>query len=291
MNRKRIGVVVVNYNDFETTRVFLDNIIEFEYISQIVVVDNCSSDASFEILQNKYQEFEKIDVIKTEKNGGYGYGNNVGIKWLKAHYDISRILICNPDTSFEDVTVSVLSKHLDNIPNAAVVAPVMLNSSGEKQINTAWMIPSFFQYCMFASVLLGKLCNSFFIDTDVFLSQEPVEVGCVAGSMLMLNLEKFADANIYDENIFLYCEETVLGIKVAKNGYKTFLIPDCFFNHCHSASINKSIPKALTQQKIMWSSRMYVIEKYMNGNLFKKIFANICRCVSLIEVWFLNRPI
>ena len=54
-------------------------------------MDNKSTDFSFEKLK-KFQT-EKIRVISSEKNGGYGYGNNIGIKYAKDFLKIRYILI------------------------------------------------------------------------------------------------------------------------------------------------------------------------------------------------------
>ena len=62
-------LVVLNYNDYNTIEKFLNNAVHIESIDKLIVVDNCSTDNSFEKL--RAYESEKTDVIKTEKNGGY----------------------------------------------------------------------------------------------------------------------------------------------------------------------------------------------------------------------------
>ena len=37
----RIGDVVLNYNDSETTKAFINNIKDYETIEKIIAVDNC----------------------------------------------------------------------------------------------------------------------------------------------------------------------------------------------------------------------------------------------------------
>ena len=76
INGKRIGVVVLNYNDADTTDILLRDISLYPLIDHIVIVDNWSTDHSFEYLK-KWQS-NRIDVLQTDKNGGYSYGNNVG---------------------------------------------------------------------------------------------------------------------------------------------------------------------------------------------------------------------
>ena len=76
----KTGIVILNYNDYETTINMLNSIKDYDSLDHIVVVDNKSTDNSYEVL--KPYESKKIDVIQSKSNKGYSYGNNVGIKYL-----------------------------------------------------------------------------------------------------------------------------------------------------------------------------------------------------------------
>ena len=67
-------LIVLNYNDAETTLEFVEMAKMCNAIDKIVVVDNCSTDYSLSKLT--CLKSDKIDVIQTDKNGGYAYGNN-----------------------------------------------------------------------------------------------------------------------------------------------------------------------------------------------------------------------
>lgn len=81
-----VGCVVLNFNDSKTTIELLNRMKNMKSIDVIVVVDNCSTDDSFSVL--KQYTSKKIQVIQSEKNGGYGYGNNCGIAFLKPEFTI-----------------------------------------------------------------------------------------------------------------------------------------------------------------------------------------------------------
>ena len=75
MNVKtKICSVILNYNDAETTEQLVRLIHEYDVPEEIVVVDNASTDDSWD--QLKGLEDQKVHVIRAEKNGGYGAGNN-----------------------------------------------------------------------------------------------------------------------------------------------------------------------------------------------------------------------
>ena len=99
----------------------------------------------------------------------------------------------------------------------------------------------------------------------------------------MIDVERLGTTTPYDERIFLYCEETVLGIKTMNLGYKSYVIPDRYFYHLHSVSIDKSIPKEIRRYKLMWDSRLYVLKTYMKASFFQLMFAKIVKGLFLIE--------
>ena len=69
-----VDLLILNYVDYETTQELVNRIKSYKSIAHICIVDNASPNESFEQLQNNC--CDKIDVIQTPKNGGYGYGNN-----------------------------------------------------------------------------------------------------------------------------------------------------------------------------------------------------------------------
>ena len=79
----KVALIVLEYNDAEETVKYVKKVSEYETINKIVVVDNHSTDVNtMEIL--KEIESEKVAVMQTEKNGGYSYGNNFGMKYLES---------------------------------------------------------------------------------------------------------------------------------------------------------------------------------------------------------------
>ena len=110
-----------------------------------------------------------------------------------------------------------------------------------------------------------------------------VNVGCVAGSFLVVDTEKFVKAGLYDEKIFLYCEETTLGIRLMKMNYDSVLLRDLYFVHHHSTSINKSIQSVIRQKELMWNSREYVLKYYYRSNFFKRVLIIAVKYLALLE--------
>jgi len=270
--------VILNYNDSNTTINYLKSIRNFSIIDHIVVVDNKSTDNSFQEI-NRYRT-EKIDVITTEKNGGYGYGNNYGIKYAKEKYNPDYVIISNPDVSIEETSINDCLRFMEEHKDASIVSMLMQNTDGSFNYKCTWKIPTYFEYLMFSTLLGAKINYNY--KPELF-DQEYFQCDCVAGSWLMVRTNDFIKMGMYDERVFLYCEEMIIGLRARKNGMKTYILPNSSFIHMHSVSISKTIKSDMAQQKIMWKSRKYVLDNYYPHSFGKKILTKIICNYALVE--------
>ena len=71
-------IIVLNYNDFDNTFHYINRIRNYAKLDYILIVDNCSTDESFERLQKLKDD--KVNVIRTDRNEGYASGNNFGVR-------------------------------------------------------------------------------------------------------------------------------------------------------------------------------------------------------------------
>ena len=279
--RNMLDIVVLNYNDAEQTIKFVKEILPYTSIDHIIVVDNHSTDDSFAILQ-RINDNERVFVIKTERNGGYGYGNNYGVRYAVAHFLTKYIAISNPDVHFEETAIIDCCNFLTCNKEYASVAPRMKNKQGN-YMPCAWRIVPWYRYISHQLFLLGKKTRK--IDS---LSKYPGnglydDCDCVAGSLFVVNAELFSRVGMFDENIFLYCEETCLGIKLKKANLKTAVLNKSCFIHDHSVSISKSLRTEAKRKAASWQSRLYLMKHYYNLNSAQMLICNIVKNISIAE--------
>lgn len=276
-----IGCVVLNYNDADTTLDLLKRIEPMEIIDQIVLVDNKSTDNSLERL--KEQESNKVHVVCAKKNGGYGSGNNVGIEYLRKNYSCDYIIIANPDVIFDE---SVIKKMVDKFDeDTVIVAPLTLDSKKERQLPIAWKVPTVKDYFLFSSIVLNKIFKPFQYPTQ-FFNTDICEVDCVQGCLFMLNNSLIED-KLYDENIFLFFEESCIGKQFKDKGYKTKLLMNVDYIHNHSVSINKAFNSEARKRKITLDSFYTYFEDYYSLSGFTKGIMRIYKKIIYIENYIL----
>ena len=94
---KRLSIIIVTYNSEHDIYDCVSSIMKFSDIPlseiELIIVDNNSRDTDTMFIKLKELYGNDIVLIKNTHNGGYGQGNNVGIKKATAPV----ILIMNPD--------------------------------------------------------------------------------------------------------------------------------------------------------------------------------------------------
>lgn len=110
-------LIILNYNDAQSCLNLVNKIEQYKNIDKIILVDNLSTDDSYSHLL-KLQN-SKIDVIQTNHNGGYSYGNNYGCFWAINKYSPDYLTICNPDIYFEEDVleelISIMNREKKNL--------------------------------------------------------------------------------------------------------------------------------------------------------------------------------
>lgn len=279
-----VDIIVLNYNDAYTTMKFVKNIIDYNIINKIVVIDNNSSDNSYELLKKECKS-QKIIVLKSDINKGYGYGNNIGIRWLYENSECLYVLLANPDTYIKEKVIEELVSFLENHNDHSIVAPCMYDTFNNLQHNTAFRVPNKYEYILSLGFVFNKFCNTFNYKIDTLNSKNIVkQVGAVSGSLFLFEKNKMVKYGMFDENIFLYCEEVVLGLKMQIANQKIALLLNQSFIHEHSVSISKTFNNILDRQKILYKSKLYVLKKYYKVSKIELFIARIIICISMQEM-------
>ena len=79
---KQISLIIVTYNSNRIIKKCIDNLLKYNDIGselEIIIVDNSHHTVFIELKQLLQANYDKrIRIVKNNKNGGYGQGNNLG---------------------------------------------------------------------------------------------------------------------------------------------------------------------------------------------------------------------
>ncbi|MDY5873712.1 MAG: glycosyltransferase family 2 protein [Bacilli bacterium] len=276
-----IGMVIVNYNDYETTKRLLDNVKDYKVLKEIVVVDNKSTDNSLEELRKLKNK--KITIIDSGENKGYSYALNVGCKYLIDKYKSLNIVISNSDIIIEsELDIKDLNSYIST--KNVIVGPTIIQGN---DLNRGFKIPSPWQDIKQNIVFFGKRVLAKELSyPDNYYHKDISKVDTVSGCFFMISSKHLEDMGYFDENVFLYYEENIMGIKTKKLGKNIIVCNNVDVIHDHSVSIDKSL-KRIKKYDILKTSQEYFEKKYNGANkielFFLKVFRYLTRILLLIK--------
>lgn len=276
MNLNELALVVLNYNSYAMTIKCVDQLLSFSAGFHIVIVDNMSTDESYNKLVEYYDTFN-VDVIETNYNGGYSAGNNVGIHFAEKKYSVKYVAIVNPDVIIPSLNViKELVVTLENDDRCAITGGSPIDREGViNPEHAAWKIPSMYEFIISKSIFYRKKNK-----TKTTNTCRNIQVDCVAGCFFIIKIEALRAINYMDEDLFMYDEEILLGFKLKNKGYTEILRTDLLYYHNHIPANSPTIKNYIGKRKIRFRSDVV---------LFKKVYSSKWGLLFLLFNEYLNR--
>lgn len=283
-----IAFVILNYNTWEMTIRCVDSI--FQTCKQnytIYIVDNGSTNDSFNEIEKQYRDNKNVVLIKSE-NFGYARGNNNGIRQaIKDGFDI--ITVTNNDVIFSDGSIDCMYTFLQKNQDAAVVAPYILSPEGVlhnlpslKPVNTRDYLLFHTRLEKFVSGTSKRLHDQEYNLTPEVISNQPIPIYKFSGCCFMAKGRILEEVGLFDENTFLYFEEDILCLKLGQSDYKSYFLPDSKIVHHHGLTTGKDNLFVDTE---MLKSEMYFLSRYHKMNFPSMLFVYIDRALtSMIKI-------
>lgn len=267
--------IILNYNDSESVITLYNKIKDYKIIDLFILVDNLSTDNSFEEL--KKLEDSKTKVILSDKNGGYGYGNNLGLRYSKqvgANYAI----VCNPDTEFSEQAIINSLELFKTSEKCAAVSPKV--NCGE----IAYKFASPLLEICYSNLLLNKLFKPRSYQKAFFEGKKSVVVDVIPGSFTIFDVEKFMECGLYDEEVFLYHEEIIVGKRLNTAGYIQMINLSDEYIHKHHVSVKKNFKSEVKLKKIVLNSQKIYLKKYCKASCWILFLHDLMRPINYLEM-------
>lgn len=234
----KLSVIIVSWNVKKLLEQCLKSIFETlgSLETEIIVIDNNSSDGSVEMVKEK---FPSVVLIENKRNSGYGTANNQGIRISKGKY----ILILNPDTIIFPDTLNELITFLDQNPKIGAVGPKILNSDGSVQFECARNFPTLLTEFFALTTLDKRFPKSRFFGKTLMSywdHNDRREVNVISGACALIRKSVFNEAGLFDEDFFMYVEETDLFYRIKKNGWEVYFLPSAKIVHLWGKSAEQA---------------------------------------------------
>ncbi|WP_276390197.1 glycosyltransferase family 2 protein [Eudoraea chungangensis] len=278
-----LAIIIINYNSSEYTIACLHSILNntsknLSY--QIIVIDNSSVKRDYQNLEHKIKKipFPDLQLYRSRINTGFGGGNMMGVQYAKANY----YLFINNDTILVKDPISICYEFMESTPGAAVCGIQILDDNKIPQV-------SFDHFTSFSREVFGKnileLLQPKTKPKRKKKYSEPIMVNYVNGSFMFFRAKDFEDVGGFDNNIFLYFEESDICFRLLNNGKKTFFIPNASYQHFQGKSVDSTDWRIKTKIELK-TSMFYVIRKnygYLHYQALRIVFLLRYAIVSLVK--------
>jgi GT2 family glycosyltransferase len=236
----KMQAIIVNYRTAEMT---LDAVrallVALERVpdSHVVVVDNDSQDGSYEKLARAARAMGgRVTVLASDKNGGFGYGVNVGVRFgLASRSPADYFYLLNSDAFPDPSAIGELLHVLEREPRAGIAGSYIYGLDGLPH-QTAFRFPSPISELERALRLgiASKILSRWRVALPI--PETDREVDWVAGASMMIRRQVFADVGGFDETFFLYFEETDFCLRAKQAGWTTHYVRGSAVAHIGSVS-------------------------------------------------------
>jgi N-acetylglucosaminyl-diphospho-decaprenol L-rhamnosyltransferase len=230
-----IAVIIVTYRSAQLTIEGLRSLVSERSTPGLriraVVVDNASGDMpaiTQAVTQNDWSSW--VTVVLAPENGGFAYGNNLGIQRAYASRPPSYVYLLNPDAQVRPGAIGSLVRFLEAHSNIGIAG-----SSFENLDGSDW--PIAFRFPTLISELnqgiefgfMSRILGRWVVARHMPPSNE--EVDWICGASMLIRHQVFAAIGGLDENYFLYYEETDFCRRAREAGFPTWYVPESRVMH------------------------------------------------------------
>lgn len=219
-----VYIILVNYNGSEDTLACIESLKTVSYGNyKIIVVDNASTDNSYEILKDKIDN--QVILIESEKNLGFAGGNNIGISYALEN-GAQAVLLLNNDTLVEPDFLSYMMENFKD-PKVGIVGSKI---KYESKRDTLWFAGGEILWDKFYAKHYGEK------EKDSGTYDERKEITFTTGCSMLIHKTLLESIGLLSEEYFMYFEDVDYCARATEKGFKIIYEPKAVIYHKVSAA-------------------------------------------------------
>ena len=240
-----ISFITICYNGFKDTCELIESLHKkLKSVSyEIIVVDNASREDEAAKIHELYPT---VISIRSNENGGFSGGNNIGIRAAKGKY----IFLINNDTYIESDEIAYLVERLESRPEIGGVSPKIRFAFPPQHIQFAGFTP--LTKITLRNNMLGFDCP----DDGSYDTPHPTPY--LHGAAMIIKREVIEKIGMMPEIFFLYYEELDWSTSMTRAGYELWYEPRCTVFHKESQStgqFSKLRTFYMTRNRLLYTRR------------------------------------
>jgi GT2 family glycosyltransferase len=190
-------------------------------VSQIIVVDNASSDGTPDAVR---REFPEVELMESGGNLGFAQGNNLGMEGASGDY----LCLINPDVVVQSGCISRLLNYLQDHPDVGMIGPQIIGPDGAVQ-----------RSCMRTPTLWNQLCRALAIDSFTkgsrlfggylmteFAHDAVRDVDIINGCFWLVRRSALQDVGPMDPRFWMYADDLDWCRRFSLAGWRIVFFPE-----------------------------------------------------------------
>jgi GT2 family glycosyltransferase len=217
-----VTIIIVNYNTKDLLKDCLSSIYEktvgLEY--EIVVVDNASIDGSKQMVKN---EFPDVKLIESKENLGFGRANNLGIINSKGKY----IFLLNSDTILLNNAILIFYNYMEehnSNESIGAIGGLLLDVKENPTFSFGEFPNTLSELRYIKRKIAEKILKTKPFNFSQFKNHLTINVEFITGADLFIPKKVIEKIGLFDQQFFMYYEETDLQKRMADEGFRRLII-------------------------------------------------------------------
>lgn len=266
----RLSIIIVSYNTEKLLERCLRSVFavlksdDYSQFSEVIVVDNNSSDGSVSMVRDR---FAGVKLIEKEKNLGFAGANNQGLVLSKGKF----LLLLNSDAELTVGALKIMITDLYNNEHLGVVGPKLLYKDNKHQQSAGYLpdLPQIINWMLFIDDLpfIGNILKPYHLTSPGFYNKGLI-VGWVSGACFLIRKETVDKCGMLDEKIFMYGEEVEWCYRIKEKGMQVYLDPNAIVYHDKGGSgrgeYSGILEEFATLQHIYHKHKPFLAQKILN---------------------------
>jgi len=238
----KVSLIILNWNARKMTQEELENVGQLNtkgLDAKCVVIDNGSTDGSYERLSNYKLPNMSYKFIEIGKNLGYAGGNNAGLRYAYKEESDYIILLNNDVILPKDILIKLIEV-TEKDKSIGLLAPKMYFAKGyefhkdrykDKDLGKViWYAGGFIDWKNIYSIHRG------IDEVDHGQYDKEDEIDIANGAFLFIRKGVLKDIGYLRDKYFMYWEDADFCVRAKRAGWKVVYTPETFLWHKVSSS-------------------------------------------------------
>lgn len=273
-----ITYVILHYmvgkETIECANSILEATANSEHETRIVIVDNGSTNASYEEISATFKNNQRVTVLHSADNLGFAKGNNLGFIYAKRFLKTDFIVQLNNDTiveqrDFNEVIVEKFTEYSYSILGPDIITLDGCHQNPGKCVDWSiaklykFRLKKYIQYYMAHFSCFDSLLS---VNPNSFpknrISEDVVNTALHGACYIFSPLYIKKYDGMYDKT-FLYMEEDILRLRSQYNGDKMVYSPKLTIKHKEDIATNMVATKSIEKKKLIYENLLKSSKVYM----------------------------